>query len=210
MNDKDHFNNNKKKWDSRSETYDNNKYDYFRFFQKRALSLMKLKENHSFLDIGCGTGWAVIYAASIIKETGKCFGIDLSPGMIKKAFANSSRNGIQNAQFYVANAETLPFENNLFDYVLCSNSFHHYPHPIKALKEIKRVLKINGRLYLMDLTRDGFIVALIDQKNRQKEKEHVKFYSTKEFKELFNNANLIYLGKKGILGPEKVHIGQKN
>ena len=40
-----------------------------------------------------------------------------------------------NVRFVVGDAEALPFEPQSFDAVLCSNSFHHYPHPERFFAE---------------------------------------------------------------------------
>ncbi len=47
-----------------------------------------VKENIHFLDIGCGTGWAVGEAAKLVDYKGMFYGVDLSPKMIEKAKSN--------------------------------------------------------------------------------------------------------------------------
>lgn len=67
---------NKKKWDSRAETWDDRRYYIFRVAQKILVSQLDLKENQTLLDLGCGTGWAVRYAASLVNERGEFYGIE--------------------------------------------------------------------------------------------------------------------------------------
>ncbi len=150
----EHIELNKKKWDQRSETYDERRFGYFRFFQKRVISLAHPEKNGRFLDIGCGTGWAVRYAAGLVGKGGGAYGIDISPKMIERAKMNTV--DIQNVHFYEASVEGLPFGDDFFDYIICTNSFHHYFNPIKALGEIRRVLKPGSRVYIMDPTADRF------------------------------------------------------
>jgi ubiquinone/menaquinone biosynthesis C-methylase UbiE len=198
-----------KKWDSRAETYDDRRFNYFRFMQKRLVSLLDLKENQHLLDLGCGTGWAVRYAASIVKNKGKFYGIDISPKMIEKAKTSSS--DYKNVHFYETSAEQLPFEDNFFDFIICSNSFHHYFSPSKVLNEVYRVLKPRGRIYIMDPTADGFIMKMIDKWILKKEREHVKHYSTQEYRTLFAGTKLNYINSKliTVMLVEKVHIAEK-
>ena len=59
---------NEEKWNSRAKTFDDRRFNYFRFMQKRLVSLLDLKENQHLLDLGCGTGWAVRYAASLVNN----------------------------------------------------------------------------------------------------------------------------------------------
>lgn len=63
--DSEHAELNERKWDSRAATYDEKRFDYFRYMQKRLIALIPLKENLHFLDLGCGTGWAVRHVAHL-------------------------------------------------------------------------------------------------------------------------------------------------
>ena len=198
---------NDKKWSRRSQTYDEKRHNYFRYMQKRLISIMNLNENSNFLDLGCGTGWAVRYIAGLLKGQGNFIGVDISGGMIEKAKANTER--MSNVRFYQASSESLPLEKDYFDNIICTNSFHHYLNPVKALSEIFRVLKQNGRIYILDVTADDIFTKLIDSHVRKKEKEHVKFYSTSEYKIMFSKAKLKYIKSKIIFYPLKAHIAEK-
>ena len=85
-------------------------------------------------------------------------GLDLTPGMIDVARAKQ----LDNVSFVVGDAEALPFEPRSFDAVLCSNSFHHYPHPERFFAEVARVLRPGGRLVLRDYTSNDVAVWLMN------------------------------------------------
>jgi ubiquinone/menaquinone biosynthesis C-methylase UbiE len=203
----EHIELNKKKWDERSESYDARRFDYFRFFQKRVVSLAHPVKGGRFLDIGCGTGWAVRYAAGLVGEGGGAFGIDISPKMIERAKANSRDDG--NIHFYQADAEEIPFEDGFFDSIICTNSFHHYLNPSNVLNEVHRVLKPGGRVHIVDPTADLFIVRWIERRTGRKDPSHVKLYSTAEFRALFEKSGLKPLRGKTILPIMKVHVAEK-
>jgi len=95
------------------------------------------------LDIATGTGTIAKY----LKEKTNCemFAIDSSPEMILKARENSS--GIN---FQVADVNMLPFPDNSFDAVTCSYGFCWFSDRAKAISELKRVLKPNGVLILLE------------------------------------------------------------
>ena len=175
--------------------------------QKQVLSLISFQPGTSFLDLGCGTGWAVCYVAGLLEGQGQFTGIDISQGMIERARENAS--GLKNVHFHIASAERLPVEDNTMDNIICTNSFHHYLHPEKALAEIRRVLKEKGGIYILDVTSDDVITNWIDRSHAKKEKEHVRFHSTKEMKDLFSKAGLRYVKSKLIWYPVKVHIAEK-
>lgn len=58
----------------------------------------------------------------------------------------SEEKEIKNIEFSVEDAYSLPFDNNMFDTVICNSALHNMVNPQKALSEIRRVLKPNGRL----------------------------------------------------------------
>lgn len=200
---------NASKWDERAKTFDDRRFNYFRWMQRKLVSSLNLKEGQRLLDLGCGTGWAVHYAASLVHQRGEFYGIDISPKMIEKAEAGSS--GLQNIHFYKRGADQLPFDDDFFDFIISSNSFHHYFNPDKVLSEVYRVLKPGGRIYILDPTGDTFIVRMSDRRTHKKDPSHVKLYSTKEFWALFARAKLSHVASKSIWGVlfMKIHIAEK-
>jgi ubiquinone/menaquinone biosynthesis C-methylase UbiE len=183
------------------------RYNYLRDLQNKLISLVDVKENIHFLDVGCGTGWAVGEAAKLVNNKGLFYGIDLSPKMIEMAKGKFS--GMDTFHFIQANAESIPLNDNFFDVIICANSFHHYLNPDKALKEMYRLLKSGGKIYILDPTADSWIVKAADTVIKLFEPEHVKLYSTKEFQRLFENAKLGYTGSEMIKASTKIHIGEK-
>ena len=102
------------------------------------------KTFESLLDVGCGTGNVL----ALIKDkfNVKVSGIDLSEGMIKK-----SRELLgENVDLKVGDSEILPWVDDTFDVIICNASFHHYPNPVAVLKEMRRVLKPDGRVIIAD------------------------------------------------------------
>lgn len=200
---------NTSKWDARAKTFDDRRFNYFRLMQKKLVSSLNLKEGQRLLDLGCGTGWAVRYAVDLVHERGEFYGIDISPKMIDKAEASSS--GFKNIHFSVTSAEQLPFDDDFFDFVICSNSFHHYFDPDRVLSEVRRILKPAGRIYILDATADTFIVRMADKQTKKRDPSHVKLYGTQEFGALFARAKLSHVASKSIWGIlfMKIHIGEK-
>ena len=202
---------NEELWDLRAESWFDRRFSfqsrYLRWMQKKLFSLLEFGRNPRFLDLGCGTGWAVHYAASLAGRRGEFYGVDISSKMIEKAEAGST--SYRNVHFRKANAEELPFDNDFFDLVICSNSFHHYFSPDKVLGEVYRVLKPNGRIYVLDMTADGLMTRMFDRLVKKKEPAHVKLYSTIEYQTLFERARLRYVTSKSVLLSTKVHIAEK-
>ena len=109
----------------------------------------------ALLDVGCGTGFLT---ELLIKQRSAHYcGVDLSDEMIRVA----KEKQLDGAEFVVSSADKLPYPDETFDIVTCSQSFHHYPYPEKAMQEAWRVLK-KGGLYILSDTGIGGIGAWID------------------------------------------------
>ncbi len=124
---------------------------HFTFFGKHSrtmydIVLQKTRQfpYRSVLDVGCGTG-TVLSLLSEGREVALS-GIDISPEMIRVA----KRNLKTGADLEVGDSEQLPWRENSFDLVVCTDSFHHYPNPERALKEMRRVLKPHRWLIIAD------------------------------------------------------------
>lgn len=116
---------------------------------KDICDILKDKKFERLLDVGCGTGFLIDMLAKDHKA--ELIGLDLSPEMVKQA---SSKN-IASAMFIEGRSDAIPFEDNSFDVVTCSQSFHHYPDTDKAMQEVFRVLKPGG-IYILSDTGVGF------------------------------------------------------
>jgi ubiquinone/menaquinone biosynthesis C-methylase UbiE len=197
---------NEKLWDQRAETFDR-RFGFNRWTQRKLVSLLPLRESPYLLDIACGTGWAVRYAAKVANGRGEFYGVDISSKMIEQAEANSA--SYANVHFCKSNVEKLPFENNFFDFIISSNAFHHFSNPDKALNETYRVLKPQGRTYILDTTADSFFMRVTDRLSRKLEPARVKLYSTREFHTLFEKSRLHYVTSKPAILFLKVHIAEK-
>ncbi len=99
-----------------------------------------------FLDVGFGFGEVL---KKVLERGGVSFGIEIAKGAY-----DFVRREIQGAIVELAPAEKIPFDNSLFDIVLCNGTLEHFLDMNAGLKEIRRVLK-----------KDGFLVTVVPNKN---------------------------------------------
>jgi len=159
------------------------------------------------LDLACGTGWALRYAADRTNGQGEFYGVDNSSKMIEQARAKFQ--SYSNLHFYKSRVEELPFDDDFFDVVMSSNAFHFFSAPEKALREANRVLKPKGRVYILDVTANP-LTRFVDSIARKIEPAHVKQYSKRELQALFQKAGLRYISSKRIIPLLYVHIAEKS
>ncbi len=113
-------------------------------------TLGSINEGETVLDIGCGAGVDTIVAALMTGPSGGVVGIDMISEMLEKAKENLSFTGLKNVSFHEGTAENLPFPNEEFDVVISNGVLNLVPDKPKALAEVFRVLKPEGRLMIAD------------------------------------------------------------
>lgn len=100
------------------------------------------------LDVACGTGIVSFAAARAVGPHGRVTGVDLSGQMVEFASRRADVHQVYNARFLRMNAEQLDFADASFDAVTCALGLMYVPDPVKALAEMRRVLRPGGRLSL--------------------------------------------------------------
>ncbi len=126
------------------------------------VDLAGVKSGQSVLDIGCGTGFLLLAAAT---RGAKISGLDISEEAVKLA-----GQSIPEADLRVGNAENLPYGDTTFDHVFCLGAMEHFLDMGKGLDEMIRVTRPGGTLCVV-VPNDRFLWWLFhpqkgtDQKN---------------------------------------------
>ncbi len=128
------------------------------------LDLLEWRGDERVLDVGCGRGLFLIGAARRL-STGRAVGIDiwqaedLSGNQPAAPLHNARIEGVaERVEVQTADARKLPFEDASFDVVLSSAALHNIYDAGEretAVREIARVLKIGGRVLIVDVRHLG-------------------------------------------------------
>ena len=122
-----------------------------RFFKRQA---MKNCIDGNLLDIASGTGDLAIYFRKIFGGYNKIVLSDPNEEMLKYAKNRLAKKYIfNNVEFVTTYAENMLFEDNSFDNVSIGFGFRNFTDKEKSLLEIKRVLKKNGKLVIIDFSK---------------------------------------------------------
>jgi demethylmenaquinone methyltransferase/2-methoxy-6-polyprenyl-1,4-benzoquinol methylase len=107
-----------------------------------------VRPDEHILDVGCGTGNLTLALLKILSQPGRVTAVDISPAMIRTARGKIADS---RAQFHVAGAGRLPFEDAVFDRVICFSVWPHLDDHAATVRELRRVLKTGGRLHVWHL-----------------------------------------------------------
>lgn len=143
-----------------------------------------ISDNDDVLECACGTG---LLSGTIAKHCKQLVATDLSLKMLKKA--KKKYKNIANIEFRQGNIMQIEYPSESFDIVVAANVIHLLDNPVKALQELNRVCKENGKIIVptyINQTAKGKtnkLSNLIDKAGADFKKE----FTFESYKEFFKN-----------------------
>jgi ubiquinone/menaquinone biosynthesis C-methylase UbiE len=165
---------------------------------EQAIRLMEIPDDGRVLDIGCGNGWATRLIAERALH-GRVVGIDISDEMVD--LARESSGSFANVEFREASAEKLSFTEGEFTHAFSMESLYYYGDILRALQEIRRVLKPGGKFAcVVDLYKENrpshqWIADL---------RVPVQLLSIADYRSLFETAGFIKVHDQRLYDPTPV------
>ncbi len=177
------------------------------FVKIQAVKSLDIQPNSKVLDLCCGSGDLGGIVKKLYPSCDVC-GIDFSEKMLDIA-----RKKYNNITFWQADALSLPFEKNSFNYILMGFGLRNIPQKNKAIEEVYRVLKTNGKFLHLDFGIKNFASKIYDTyvltvskiltKNTKPYKYLIlsknNFLSPEELVQLFKFNHLKYVSHKNML-----------
>jgi demethylmenaquinone methyltransferase/2-methoxy-6-polyprenyl-1,4-benzoquinol methylase len=146
----------RKIYDRASVAYDIISYRSDRL-KKKGIDIARVKEGNKVLEVGFGTGQILLELAKKVGETGKVYGIEISPKMLEKTMKRVKKCGLSNrVNLKLGDARKLPYDEGTFDMLFNSYMLDliDTPEIPQIFSEFKRVLKPGGRLVLVNVSKN--------------------------------------------------------
>src|SRR5665647_3244488 len=159
-------------------------------------SINKDKEMISVMDLGSGTGNLTL---KFLKECCCVTATDVSARMLQRIYQSCPIEFKDQLKTAILSSETLPFADNTFDIVATYSVLHHVPDYIRSVKEMIRVTKPGGYIYIdhefnenywnpnillreyYELTRDTWPELILAAVKHGRVMEHLKYFFIKTF-----------------------------
>lgn len=178
--------------------------DSFYFAEMKVKLLQQFEHNirQDILDVGCGDGATEVYLNKYF-PLWQIRGIDVSYKSIEEA----KKKSIFNCDFGLYDGKHIPYENASFDIVFIAGVLHHVDSNLHdpLIKEVVRVLKTNGKLYLFEhnplnpLTRHLVNTCVFDKNARLLKSNYTEGLLKKNNFEIKKKRFIIFFPRKGIL-----------
>jgi SAM-dependent methyltransferase len=142
-----------------------------------------------WLETACGPG---AIARALAPRVGRIHGVDLTPAMVEKAAEEAEREGFGNAEFSVADATALEFEDGCFEGAVTRFSLHHIPAPQLVVAEMARVVRPGGWVIVSDFIADPDrdVFAAVEEIERLRDPSHWSCLTAAQLRAVGEEAGL--------------------
>jgi len=160
--------------------------------------MTKMGKHFSVLDLGCGDG-ALLFSLQfqgLLKNVDRVVGVDISEVRVRRLVENVT--GVIGLVSDACKVKEL--DGGSFDVIICSQLIEHVPSDHALLREIQRLLKDNGYLYISSVVKKPYGLWIYRRNGVFRlDPTHVREYPSKE-------AFLLLLEKEGF-NPRKIYHG---
>jgi ubiquinone/menaquinone biosynthesis C-methylase UbiE len=161
----------------------------WRTYIAKTLSVLKdwvmIGPHETVLDVACGTGtFERMLLADCASQ--RIVGVDISARML--IIAKRKCRAFLSPLFQRARASALPCVSRSCDVIVSANAFHYFDEPLVVLAEMRRVLKTEGKLVIIDWCKDFPLCALCDIILSAIDPAHRHCYTQHEFHDLLSAA----------------------
>jgi ubiquinone/menaquinone biosynthesis C-methylase UbiE len=161
---------------------------------------LTLNDDDLVLDVAAGTGHVARRLAPKVRAV---VAVDATEAMLEAGRVEAKRAALRNVVFMQADAAKLPFLDASFDIVVSRFAVHHFEHPERQVAEMRRCLRMGGRLAIADLIsdHDPEIAATQNRLERLRDPSHTRMLSLEDLAELVGSADVEFRDVERKLGP---------
>jgi ubiquinone/menaquinone biosynthesis C-methylase UbiE len=121
----------------------------------RIMDALRIAERSVVADLGAGAGWFTIRLARRVGRHGVVYAEDVQDEMLRATARRVAREGLQNVRTVLGTATDPALPPAKLDAILMVETFAELENPVVLLSNVRRALRPNGRLGVVDFKKDG-------------------------------------------------------
>jgi ubiquinone/menaquinone biosynthesis C-methylase UbiE len=161
---------------------------------------LPLTEDDLVLDVAAGTGHVARRMAPKVRAV---VATDATEAMLEAGRIEAKRAALKNVVFMQADAEKLPFLDASFDIVVSRFAVHHFERPQQQIAEMRRCLRMGGRLAIADLVcdPDTEVAEFQNHLERLRDPSHTRMLSLEKLADMVGSTDVEFRDVERTLGP---------
>lgn len=148
---------------------------------KEMLEQLGLEEGWVVCDLGCGDGYHTLQIAPVVGPSGKVIAVDIQPQMLQELSRKLAESKVNNVDTILGDLWDPKLAEASVDLVLMVDVYHEFSHPVQMLDAIRRSLKPNGKIALVEFRAEDPTV-LIRPEHKMPKAQIYKEYTANGFK----------------------------
>jgi precorrin-6B methylase 2 len=154
----------------------------------KLLGNMDIQQDDVIADIGAGSGYHVFKMAAKA-SAGLIYAVDIQEEMLQAIREQKTEKDVENIELVQGTEKAVNLSENSIDKVLMVDVYHEFSFPIEMLASIKKALKSDGKIYLIEYRAEDNSVP-IKELHKMSEEQAIKELNAAGFKLKENISNL--------------------
>ncbi len=121
--------------------------------RERILAACGIEKGDTVADVGAGTGLFTRMFSVVVGDEGWVYAVDIAPRFIEHINGEAAKHKLNNITGVLCAENSVNLPPNSADVVFVCDTYHHFEYPKSTLASIKRALKKDGHLILIDFDR---------------------------------------------------------
>ncbi len=121
----------------------------------RVMDILKISEGKSVVDLGAGSGWFTTRAAKRVGEKGKVYAVEINQEYINHINERAKKENFTNIQTVLGTEDNPKLSAKSVNAVLILKTYHEIGQPVKVLQNLRKSLKKNALLGIIDRNGNG-------------------------------------------------------
>jgi len=121
----------------------------------KAIAALDIRPGAVVADVGAGSGYYTSRLARQVGESGRVYSTDIQPEMLRLLAQRVARERLTNVELVLATPEDARLPERCCDVVLMVDVYHELAQPQRVLRQLRRALKPDGRLVLIEFRKES-------------------------------------------------------
>lgn len=122
-------------------------------YRHAIVAALELAPDLEVADVGSGTGFFTRMIAREVGPNGKVYAVDITQKSLDHVEKIAKEDGISNIETVLGEHKTTHLPDSSVDVIFLCDTYHHFEYPVYMLESIKKALRDDGRLVVVDFER---------------------------------------------------------